>query len=89
MYNACNEACKQIIAADTLHLRKEHIEMLYSNRTYKRLIIAKELTELMKESQKSTDKDLKPLSFSEACEVMKIDMLEQIKENLEDIVIPQ
>ena len=63
--------------------------MLYSNRTCKRLIIAKEVTELMRESQKSNDTELKPLSFTEACEIMKIDMLEQIKENIEDMTISQ
>ena len=73
------------IAADILHLRKEHIEMYYSERTFKRLIIAKEVTELMRKSQESDDTDLKPLTFSEACEIMKIDMLEQMKENVEDI----
>ena len=61
--------------------------MIYSNSTHKRLIIAKEITEIMRESQMRDDKDLKPLSFEEACEVMKIDMLEQIKENLEDLSI--
>lgn len=59
--------------------------MIYSDRTYKRLIIAKEITELMRESQNSDDVGLKPLNFAEACEVMKIDMLEQMKENIEDI----
>ncbi len=59
--------------------------MYYSERTFKRLIIAKEVTELMRKSQESDDTDLKPLTFSEACEIMKIDMLEQMKENIEDI----
>lgn len=59
--------------------------MYYSERTFKRLIITREVIDIMRASRASDDSDLKPLSFSEACEVMKIDMLEQMKENLEDI----
>ncbi len=59
--------------------------MYYSERTFKRLIITREVIDIMRASRASDDSDLKPLSFSEACEVMKIDMLEQMKENIEDI----
>lgn len=89
VYNACNEACKQIIAADTLHLRKEHIEMLYSENLAEQLKIANDAFKLCRETQQryldtpgEKEPDCFGLSFANAIEVIKT---QQIMKKLDEI----
>ena len=55
--------------------------MLYSERLCIHIKIAKEIQELILESEKRDD--LKELSFEEAAEIIKIDTLKQIFELLD------
>lgn len=57
--------------------------MYYSDKIYQRVMLSKEIVELMRATEQAEDVNILRLNFNQAAEVVKLDMLRQIKENLE------
>lgn len=58
--------------------------MYYSDRVYRRVMLSKEVVELMRATEQSEDVNILPLNFSQAAEIVKLDILNQIKESFEN-----
>ena len=69
-------------AVDTF--MKGSIKMYYSDRVYRRVMLSKKVVELMRATEQSEDVNILSLNFSQATEIVKLDILNQIKESFED-----
>lgn len=58
--------------------------MYYSDRVYRRVMLSKEVVELLRATEQSEDVNILPLNFNQAAEVVKLDILNQIKESFEN-----
>lgn len=58
--------------------------MYYSDRVYRRVMLSKEVVELMRATEQSEDVNILPLNLNQAAEVVKLDILNQIKESFEN-----
>ena len=58
--------------------------MYYSDRVYRRVMLSKEVVKLMRATEQSEDVNILPLNFNQAAEVVKLDILNQIKESFEN-----
>ena len=63
---------------------KGSIKMYYSDRVYRRVMLSKEVVKLMRATEQSEDVNILPLNFNQAAEVVKLDILNQIKESFEN-----
>ena len=63
---------------------KGSIKMYYSDRVYRRVMLSKEVVKLMRATEQSEDVNILPLNFSQATEIIKLDILKQIKESFEN-----
>lgn len=63
---------------------KGSIKMYYSDRVYRRVMLSKEVVELLRATEQSEDVNILPLNFNQAAEVVKLDILNQIKESFEN-----
>ena len=63
---------------------KGSIKMYYSDRVYRRVMLSKEVVELMRATEQSEDVNILSLNFSQATEIVKLDILNQIKESFEN-----